>query len=496
MGQRPVRAERIRTLETLLSPTERFRSLALQLVVYERRNGKAVPTGRRSRVYGGTWDRWRRAWCAIPPTVVYLPCSASQLDFIEEKKRKAMALGGRGSGKSEGLVLWALVLAVDNPGWSIQLTSPTYKKTVILWRKILRKTNRHWLKPRKKGIRLTDREIRFVHGSVFRFFSAADPDSLRGEDNHAAGIDERQDVSQEAVDNVFLSLRITDRYQLRQIGTPKMGTDFHEEHNRYLDDDDACVHRMGSLQNPFIPSDVFDDAAKNMDEHRYRQEVLAEFVPLEGLVYWLFDRRIHMAKIWPNKNRDITRSFTAERFGKGFDYVLGCDYNVAPMCAVVYKLIAPENRLEQPVMWAVDEVSIPSDANATKLGVELQRRGYSDAVVIDDASGQGGKGGQSSAAMLRQLGFVISHPKKNPPVVDRVNAVLAKLKNADGAIGYRVDPKCKMLIRALESQDWENGKPNKRTGHDHILDAAGYPVHRLFPAHIDYANRTTFKVAS
>src|SRR5205085_8145526 len=76
------------------------------------------------------------------------------------------------------------------------------------------------------------------------------------------------------------------------------------------------------------------------------------------------------------------------------------------------------------------------------------------------------------------------YPTKPYPVVNRINAVNALLRNANGRTRLWIHPKCKNLIRSLEGLVYKQGTniPDKSTGLDHMGDALGYLVGAVFPA--------------
>jgi hypothetical protein len=61
---------------------------------------------------------------------------------------------------------------------------------------------------------------------------------------------------------------------------------------------------------------------------------------------------------------------------------------------------------------------------------------------------------------------------------------------------YRVNPeKCPNLVESLEKQAYnKNGEPDKSTGLDHILDAAGYMVVYRYPLVQRIATANNFKM--
>jgi hypothetical protein len=73
-------------------------------------------------------------------------------------------------------------------------------------------------------------------------------------------------------------------------------------------------------------------------------------------------------------------------------------------------------------------------------------------------------------------------PKRNPGVLDRVNAFNNVMKRADGSIGYRVHPDCELLIRDLKRVKWDGEDIDKSDPSlSHASDADGYRVHYLMP---------------
>jgi hypothetical protein len=97
-------------------------------------------------------------------------------------------------------------------------------------------------------------------------------------------------------------------------------------------------------------------------------------------------------------------------------------------------------------------------------------------VIYPDASGDNRKSsGKSDIIVLRDAGFNIRKPNKNPFVKDRVNAVNAAFKNAKGERVYFINTNnCPVYTEATERQTYKNGEPDKTTGFDHITEAAGY----------------------
>jgi hypothetical protein len=62
-----------------------------------------------------------------------------------------------------------------------------------------------------------------------------------------------------------------------------------------------------------------------------------------------------------------------------------------------------------------------------------------------------------------------------------VAAVQALLENGKGEVRLKIAASCVKTIECLELQSYtEKGDPDKDAGYDHMNDALGYLVHRLF----------------
>lgn len=185
-----------------------------------------------------------------------------------------------------------------------------------------------------------------------------------------------------------------------------------------------------------------------------------EFVNLTaGSVYPEFDRKRHgtNARMQPSEPLHI-----------------GMDFNVTKMAAVVFVM-----RNGKPVAVAehVDVYDTPA-----MIGLLKAHYGGRSILVYPDSSGGGRRSTNASVsdiALLKGAGFrVCAHPT-NPAVKDRVASVNKLLR--DGDLRVNVDT-CPALTEALEQQTYDkNGEPDKTTGHDHVLDAAGYFCAYKFP---------------
>ena len=93
-------------------------------------------------------------------------------------------------------------------------------------------------------------------------------------------------------------------------------------------------------------------------------------------------------------------------------------------------------------------------------------------------------------SILQNAGCVVRVRNNHTPVRDRINAVNAKLQNANGEIGLTVDYKCKHTVNSLERLVYKEGTNivDKDTGYDHMADAVGYLIDFLFPITVNFEN--------
>ena len=167
---------------------------------------------------------------------------------------------------------------------------------------------------------------------------------------------------------------------------------------------------------------------------------------------------------------------------------VGMDFNVTKMAAVIHVL-----RDGNP--HAVAELTGIFD---TRDMARVLRERYADAghpvIVYPDASGSSRRSvdaSQSDLAVLRQARFTVLSASSNPAVKDRVTAVNVML-HSQGVRRYRVNADaCPHLAEGLEKQAYDKaGEPDKTSGLDHVLDAAGYFIAYRYPV----ASRTVSRL--
>jgi len=118
---------------------------------------------------------------------------------------------------------------------------------------------------------------------------------------------------------------------------------------------------------------------------------------------------------------------------------------------------------------------------------EINRRyPRSKVFVYPDPSGsrrQTSSSGMSDHLILQNAGFVVKAPRKHDPVRDRINAINARFKSADGKVNLYIAKTAKYTIECLDKHQFKEGTmvPDKDSGYDHMFDALSYCVAFMYP---------------
>jgi hypothetical protein len=209
-----------------------------------------------------------------------------------------------------------------------------------------------------------------------------------------------------------------------------------------------------------LPDGYIDSLIDTYPENQLDAYLHGQFVNLlTGTVYKEFDRQANAS---------------SETIHEGETLHIGMDFNVGQMAAAIHVL-----RNGDPV--AVDEIVNVLDTPALIEEIRQRYPGHK-VMAYPDATGKSRQtvnASESDIALLRKAKFTVLANKDNPYVKDRVTAFNRML----GKQRYRVNvDKCPHLVEALEKQAYDkNGKPEKTSGLDHIVDAAGYFVTYRYP---------------
>jgi hypothetical protein len=374
--------------------------------------------------------------------------------------------------------------------------SPDYPHAKLVWDCLLERIVQ-WLRPKTAGIHKTEHRLTLITGQQVQFLSGHVEKIVRGHGGGWGGIDEEKDIPTDIVDHFIPCIRTSNYFPLIfGVGTPEAGTDFEERWNQTGELKDYCKQYSFPAQNNcFIDGEIWEIAKSLMDEKRYAQEVLAEFVELEEKPYICRDALgPHHAIDDYDVAADITKRLSAKKTGHSCSYIAGVDYNQdAPNVAWIYKVYYPN-------IWVLQDILRVGGKTSAELATELKMKGYNERVgdtvykkvlVVDDASGEydrhGGKQSpNSSSRIMRKMGFKCVHRNKNPHVKDRINAFMAKFAPVSGKPTWfylrRNRHKVEEVLKTIKTKENNPNNLDKSDGVDHDFDACTYPIAYFEPA--------------
>jgi hypothetical protein len=222
-----------------------------------------------------------------------------------------------------------------------------------------------------------------------------------------------------------------------------------------------------------LPPDYIPSLLASYPANLVEAYINGQFVNLaHGTVYVQYDRKLNRS---------------TETIQKDEPLFIGMDFNVGKMAAVVHV-----KRGGNP--HAVDELTDRYDTPDMIRAIKERYWPYIDGQyhkkhqirIYPDSSGGSRKtvnASETDIQLLEQAGFLVSAPKANPPVRNRINSMNAMFCSAAGDRRYFVnDDKCPTYADNLEQQAYdERGEPDKKSGKDHSPDAGGYFIHRDYP---------------
>lgn len=380
-----------------------------------------------------------------------------QADFIQSNHTHTAIIGGYGSGKSFGGTLKIVLKKLAYPNIDVAYYLPTYGLIKdIAFPNISDLLN---LQKIPFNLNKSDKEFITPYGKII-MRSMDCPELIVGFEVGYSIIDEADVISVSKMNESFKNIVARNRKKLPNgdkncldfVSTPE---GFGFLYNFFVKNPspEKLIIKASSLSNPFLPKDYIDTLRLSYTEAQLNAYINGDFVNLTSASVYNFDRLAHDTDAIQLPNEML--------------YV-GLDFNITNMNAVVH--VKRNGKL-----YAVGEIA---EAYNTQQVSEFLIENYPNHKIIinPDASGnQRSSSGASDFSILKQFGFEVNSPKKNPPVNERVNSVNLALQNGTYFVNTK---KCPRFTEALENQSYRNGVPDKSSGYDHITEAAGYCIHK------------------
>lgn len=374
-------------------------------------------------------------------------------------------VAGYGAGKSHALILRTMKLIFGNGG-NIAYYLPTYDliKTIAYPRFI------EVLDNLKVAYKLNKSDhILEVNNKQIIFRTLDNPDRIVGYEVTDSMVDELDTLPINKARECWVKIIARNRQKKAgqntvAVGTTPEGFRFVYEQWGKNPTESYQIIKAPTYSNPHLPENYIDLLRETYPPQLLEAYIEGEFVNLtSGSVYPDYDRELN--------GTDAT-------IQKGEPLHIGMDFNVNNGAAVVHIQ-------RSPLALAVDELTGVRDTPSMIKILQEKYTGHT-IIIYPDASGGATKSVNASISDLRLLkdaGFTIDAPKKNPFVKDRVAAFNRLICNPAGDRYYRVNTdKCPNLAVSLEQQVYDkNGVPDKESGLDHIVDGAGYYVSKRYP---------------
>lgn len=376
--------------------------------------------------------------------------------------RFKVVVAGRRFGKTHLALYSAFLKALSRKDQKIWFIAPTYRQAKnIAWtvlKKIVFDESRFVKKTNESEL-----SIIFFNDSKIELKGADNEDSLRGVGLDYIVLDEFAFMKKEAWTEVLRPALSDKKGSAMFIGTPDGFNYFYDLFQKGRNGEDGFKSWFfKSIDSPFLDKAEIEAARKELDERTFRQEYEASFETASGRIYYSF-------------NRDINK--TELGYNPDYELKLCLDFNVNPCIWEFAQTIKGQD-------FIIDELARQNTNTEDMAKAVGDRYGYDKPIIIyGDYSGtfRATNTLTTDYQIIKQiLPNVTIKVKPNPPVIDRVNAVNSRLKNAAGENNLFINiKKCPQLVKDLEQVIWKEDRreiDKSNSERTHASDALGYYI--------------------
>ena len=284
-----------------------------------------------------------------------------QANFLTSTNFATLFAAGVGSGKSFIGSHWAKEKIISEPKSRGFIGANTYNQlrnaTLATFFGVLDEHNFRYKYNQQ-------RNIIDVNGTIIYAYSLDNYQNIRGIEIGWGWLDETRDTPREAFDVVLGRLRDkrAKKLELRLTSSP---CGYNWLYDYFAGPNKKPGYEMvqgSTFDNPYLPPSYVESLRDSYDDKMYQQEVLGQFVTTGvGQVYYSFNRLRNVREL--------------ERDPK-YPLMIGMDFNINPMSAVVFQCVGPEIR-------AIDEISLMS-SDTSEMGKHILAK-YGRVRVIPDS---------------------------------------------------------------------------------------------------------------
>lgn len=377
-------------------------------------------------------------------------------EIFRSPAKNKIVLSGRRFGKTMLLLAICMQKALSKPGAQIHYMAPSRKMARdIAWRTLKQQCPPNWT----RNVYESTLSIEFNNGSLIRLGGLDYADSTRGQTSDLICLDEFCYASRlkESYQAALLPMLATTDGETIFASTPAGGGNFAQElWEQAATADNWERWNYPSVAGGWISPEWIERQRKLLDPVLFRQEFWGTWEQLVGAVFGTFS----------DKN-------ISKQVDMGGSILVGLDFNVSPLTAVICQV--------QGSNIAVLDELVLYDSDTRAMCQALRTRFPTrEVIVCPDPTGsrrQTQGVGLSDHGILKKMGgFKLATPNAPWRVRDKINAIRLLIQSADGERRLQIDPRCKTLIRALRSIEFEPGRPHydKRSQWGHVIDALGY----------------------
>ncbi len=408
---------------------------------------------------------------------VKLPLKLS--DVFDGQARYRGAHGGRGSGKSMGFALMALLQGIKKP---LRILCARELQTTIkdsVHRELVDAVQAFGL---DSFYDYGESYVRGFNGTEFLFkglrHNYREIKSTTGVD--ICWVEEAEAVSEESWRTLIPTIRKpgSEIWLTWNPEDPDSATQ-----NRFIVNPpkNSRIVQMNYQDNPFFPEVLEEERREDMtryDKHMYDHVWEGKCITRTGLeIYYNFDEKIHITEDAEYNERLPVRWSHDFNIGEG-----------KPMSSCVGHIVEAKGKdgKRRQELHIFDELILETADTNEAASEMLGRYGKKNVIVYGDASGRARdtRSKKTDYVILSDNGFRNQRvPLANPPIRERHNAVNALLLNAAGDVRVKINPRCKTLIRGLKTVKLKQGAQylEEETYAQHVTTAFGYLVSKEFP---------------
>jgi Terminase large subunit, T4likevirus-type, N-terminal len=403
--------------------------------------------------------------------------------FIDKVCRYSVVVASRGWGKSV-LAAACAVKAIEElvamprgtPNRNVSLIASSYSQATEIYYPLLAYTF-NVLDFATKSSKANG-TFYFGEEVLLKIVSAEAVERMRGTGQYAVVCDELASwelpgsTQQEAFESVLLpciETRWPHTGRAIIISTPK-GMDYlYDLYQFEHTDPEWKSYQFDYTQSPYLTPEVIEKRRAILDPLKFAREFLASFEESGAKVFYCFDRKTHVDAELPD-------------FHAGEDVHACIDFNVGIMACSIFALRGRQLHFLHELKGARDTKELADRLVAMFPGKRI--------FAYPDPTGRSRKSsanvGQTDFSILEANKIITLARRKNPPLIDSVNCVNAKLKNARGQVEMYFHPRCALTIRSLERTVWaernaDSAMIDKSSGDEHFSDGIRYATEFIFP---------------